>query len=514
MDVAALQKAGTIPPNANWALVTLTTNSLPDEVVAIASSYSDNLRYGAQTPFNGQMTYRWEGGMWQYDAYHDSIITAGNGGTQPIQARFTLFYNRGTKRYDMVQTLQPDGQMSVDVGQLIRSQTPDVNGNTLPPTLASGSYEITDLSHHGAGTLFEGKVIYDKMYGDAAYGCALCCGYATINCSLDSNPLGIPDQGTVPQGVQAEDMCEGGQYDDVSDAFYGSWTTANSSVATADYYGTHTGTGLGSTTSNTHGELNSNDVPHMCPLHGFNPSDGDNTNPTITGSGNTVWYFSGQEPANYPTAITLTSSGGSGTQWNITSGSSDVILSPTTGSSTTVTSSGIAFSASVNNVAITATVTVGEQQLTSAPFYITTRTPYWLVSTGGTETDCDPTWGYESHIPYEIQDQLLTPLPSGIGVNESWTTGVVDDYPGTNWVQGAAEGVQLNSASFEDDIQGETSSYVPVAQCSGTNTTVQHWGQEWWVGSTTSGSGTPVQTDTLQKDLINAAHTYITTPVH
>lgn len=165
-------------------------------------------------------------------------------------------------------------------------------------------------------------------------------------------------------------------------------------------------------------------------------------------------------------------------------------------------------------MAITATVTVGEQQLTSAPFYITTRTPYWLVSTGGTETDCDPTWGYESHIPYEIQDQLLTPLPSGIGVNESWTTGVVDDYPGTNWVQGAAEGVQLNSASFEDDIQGETSSYVPVAQCSGTNTTVQHWGQEWWVGSTTSGSGTPVQTDTLQKDLINAAHTYITTPVH
>lgn len=39
VDVAALQKAGTIPPNADWALVTLVTNSLPDEVVAVASSY-------------------------------------------------------------------------------------------------------------------------------------------------------------------------------------------------------------------------------------------------------------------------------------------------------------------------------------------------------------------------------------------------------------------------------------------------------------------------------------------
>lgn len=84
-----MQKSSVIPPKANWALVTLTTKSLPDEVVAIASSYTDNLRYGAQTPFNDQMTYRWEGGMWEYDAYHDSIITAGNGGTQPIQARFT-----------------------------------------------------------------------------------------------------------------------------------------------------------------------------------------------------------------------------------------------------------------------------------------------------------------------------------------------------------------------------------------------------------------------------------------
>ncbi len=426
VDVAALQKAGTIPLNANWALVTLTTNSLPDEVVAIASSYSDNLRYGAQTPFNDQMTYRWEGGMWAYDAYHDSIITAGNGGTQPIQARFTLFYNQGTKRYDMVQTLQPDGQMWVDVGQLIRSQTPDVNGNTLPSTLTRGSYEIADLSHHGAGTLFEGKVIYDKMYGSAAYGCALCCGYATINCSLDSNPLGIPYEGTSPQGVQAEDMCEGGQYDDVSDAFYGSWTTGNSSVATADYYGTHTGTGIGSTNSNTHGELNSNDVPQRCPLHGYNPSGGDNTAPKITGA-NTLWYFGGQNPNGtaYPISITLSENGVAGT-WNVVSGSDRITLSPTTGTSTTLTPTGNHFSGAVGDTCLT--VTVNEQ--TSNQFCITVRTPWKLVFYS-TATIADSVHGYKTTITYNLDDNLGTVISADIFWNEALGTNQSEN--GSNW---------------------------------------------------------------------------------
>lgn len=175
----------------------------------------------------------------------------------------------------MEQSLQPDQQMWVDVGQLIRMQTPDENGNTLPSTLTTGSYEITDLSHHGAGTLFEGKVIYDKMYGHAAYGCALCCGYAT-DARFWYDPLGIPDSGTADQGVEAPDMCEGGNLEDVSGSFYAHWTTQNSSIATVDSYGTHTGMGLGSTTTNTAGWLNNNDHPRHCPLVQVFPSGNDN----------------------------------------------------------------------------------------------------------------------------------------------------------------------------------------------------------------------------------------------
>src|SRR6266478_6056747 len=110
IDVAALQDGKTLPANANWTSVTVTTNSKPDELVAVAASYDPTLRYGAQTPFSDQLSFKWEGGMWEYDPYHSSIITAGNGGTKPTQAAFTIFYNQGTQRYDLEQTLQPDEQ--------------------------------------------------------------------------------------------------------------------------------------------------------------------------------------------------------------------------------------------------------------------------------------------------------------------------------------------------------------------------------------------------------------------
>jgi hypothetical protein len=202
IDVTALQSAGALPKEAHWTSVTLTTNGLPGEVVAVAASYDSSIRYGAQTPFSDQLTFKWEGGMWEYDhPYHNSIITAGNGGTKPTHAAFTIFYNQGTQRYDLEQTLQPDEQMWIDVGKLIREHIPDKNGNVLPAELTSGSYEFRDLTNKFIGNLFEGKVIYDKTYGQVTYGCSGCCGYTQTK--LYSDPLGIPLLNTTGNGVQA-----------------------------------------------------------------------------------------------------------------------------------------------------------------------------------------------------------------------------------------------------------------------------------------------------------------------
>jgi len=356
IDVAALQEAAILPKEANWTSVILTTNSKPDELMAVAASYDSTLRYGAQTPFSDQLTFRWEGGMWEYDPYHNSVITAGNGGTKPTEAAFTIFYNQGTQRYDLEKTLQPDEQMWIDVGKLIREQVPDKNGKALPPDLTMGSYEFRDLTNRGVGTLFEGKVIYDKTYGHVAYGCAICCGIRSA--SFFYNPLGWPVGSTAPNGVNEWDGCSNAPFDGSGD-FQGSWSTANTAIATVNFYAIHTAVSVGSTTSNANAELNSSNTRLQCPLVPFNPSGGDNVNPTVS-FGNTPLVPLGTpvsttatvNPSTNTTPITLSIRTLSGTGSATFINGSTMTITTTT----SVTLVGQTGSSTPNNMELDATV--------------------------------------------------------------------------------------------------------------------------------------------------------------
>ena len=168
--------------------------------------------------------------------------------------------------------------MWIDVGKLIREHVSDRNGKTLPADLTSGSYEFRDLTNIGVGTLFEGKVIYDKTYGHVAYGCGTCCGYYTPKFFYD--PLLVPVGSTGGNGVTALDQCTQ-KYDDVSADFYGNWSSANTAIVRVDYYGTHTGVSAGSTTSSTSGWLTH--YGHLlCPDWNPTPRGTANVKPTIT----------------------------------------------------------------------------------------------------------------------------------------------------------------------------------------------------------------------------------------
>ncbi len=256
------------------------------------------LHYGAQTPFSDQLAAHWVGGQWDYDPQHDSIITAGNGGTKPTQAAFTIFYNQGSQKYQLEQNLQPGEQMWMDIGKLIRENVPDKTGKTLPSDLTTGSYEFRDLTNKGVGSLFEGKIIYDKTYGHVTYGCSLCCGYTTP-VPLWYNPISVIITSFQDNGVYAWYPCEN-QYDDVSTAFYNGWSSGAPSIVTVDYYGTHHGAAVGSTTSQTYGVLQSNNVHLMCPTHGFTPSGSANVTPTVAFLGTNNYIFEGSDPTVTP----------------------------------------------------------------------------------------------------------------------------------------------------------------------------------------------------------------------
>src|SRR5258708_1423156 len=240
--------------------------------------------------------------------------------------------------------------------------------------------------------------------------------------------------------------------------------------------------------------------------------------PTISGP-NTLWWFKGLAAgvSGYVTQITLTaSSNGNGTsyQWAITAGSDKVSLSTST--SATVQVTGIGQSKNANDVSIT--VTVGGQP--SDPFYLTVRAPY----TFGTDPAhpkpaylSDNTYVWQTDVYNIVLDNLLTPLPTTVSVNEQWTTAVVPDYSGTNWRQPAPNStgcVAITNAELIDGIFGEVSSRIPtpVYNVNQNGTAVQHWGQEWRIGTCTTGAGPRVETNTLQKYTDHAAYTGVTTP--
>jgi hypothetical protein len=243
VDVAALQAQKLIPADAHWAAVVLSAPIQPDELLAVAASYDQSGRYGAQTPFSDQLAFHWEGGMWQVDSTHNSLITATNGGSQAVQAELTILYNHGSSQYKVEQTLAPDEQMLVDLGKLIRNQVPDKDGHTLPPDLTSGAYRLRDLTDTAVGNLYEGKVIVDKTYGHAAYGCGICCGY--VDALMGYDPLGVAVASSSAQQVYVEESCGGGTVLLTED--FPTWSTGNTAIATANK-NTISGVAAGTTT--------------------------------------------------------------------------------------------------------------------------------------------------------------------------------------------------------------------------------------------------------------------------
>ncbi|MGH9530735.1 MAG: hypothetical protein ACRD2S_12555 [Terriglobales bacterium] len=211
-----------------WGTVRLAYSGLISDLVAVALSYDVTNRYGLQTPFTEDTNRLFKGSMWHVDATHNTLITTGNGGSEPTAAQVTLFYNGGKSKYRVEKVLAPNQQLWLDVGQVIRNQLPDSDGNKVPPDTLTGSYELRDLDHPTVGLLYEGKLVIDKTYGHASYGCGECCAF--VRAQLIPNPFAGPPGIDNMDTLQALEQC-GGAWMDVSTWAY-SWSSSNTSVAT------------------------------------------------------------------------------------------------------------------------------------------------------------------------------------------------------------------------------------------------------------------------------------------
>jgi hypothetical protein len=507
LRLADFQQAGQIPEDATWGTVSLGYTGRSGDLVAVAMSYDKTSRYGSQTPFIEGTSRLFKGSMWHVDGTHNTLITTGNGGTEPTRAQVTLFYNAGQGKYRVEQSLAPGGQIWLNVADLIRNQVPDSDGKTIPPDVMAGSYELRDLDHPVLGLLYEGKLVVDKTYGHASYGCAHCCGYSSAR--LWQNPFAGPVGIDNPDTYQAYGVCESQWYD--MDLFL-SPHSSNTSVATLTGQTLHT-VAVGSATAS-----GKNTLPFQAPSGGLcSPAPMTGTQPvtvkpTISGP-NTLWWFNGLSlgVSGYSSQITLTTSTASSYQWAIASGSDKVQLGGS-GQNQSVQVTSIGQSTSANDVSIT--VTSGG--ISSDPFYLTVKAPYQLGLDPSQPTpvySMDSTYIWDTDIYYTIEDNFGVPMQVSLPINESFPGSVVNDYSGTDWRQGLAQCLSL-ATTFYDHLGGETSGRTPtpVYNPSWTGGKVQHWSQDWRVGTCNIGFGPRVQSDTIQKWTDHALHTNIISP--
>jgi hypothetical protein len=245
------------------------------------------------------------------------------------------------EKYELEQTLQPDEQMWIDVGKLIREHVPDKNGKTLPADVTSGSFEVRDLTDIAIGSLFEGKITYDKTYGHVAYGCARCCTYSGIG--MDFNPLGIPFQGSSQNGVSAWESCAN-RFVSVSFGFSNGWSTINTAIATVNGTGLHTGHSVGSTGTQAFGRLVTQRAVN-CPASDVLASGGANV---------TKLSCTSSVARGGTATCTVTPTGVAVSNWKFTDSSNNTVTRSTntgtlvTGGTISVSANSIPLSANIN----------------------------------------------------------------------------------------------------------------------------------------------------------------------
>jgi hypothetical protein len=487
--------------------------------VAVAASYDDSLRYGAQTPFSDQLAFQLEGGSWQVDANHNSIIAAGNGGSKPVQARLTFFYAGGAKRYQLERTIAPDDQMWVNVGDLIRNSIPDKNGNTLPSDLTTGAYQLLDLADAPAPALYEGKVVTDKTFGHATYGCMICCGYRGV--SFNPDPFDTYVSGASSVNAIGYNACGSGT--SVVNGYMTTWWSGNSSIMSVSPHSA-TGVSIGSTSINA-------DAPNFpergildgmtCPVQDTQDTGTGNVAPTLSLS-NALFYNGGLPlPSTFTesqTSTVITASGASGGsyEWSLSSPSGAIAsfsssssVTTTTTTSNTVTIYAAGPSKNIDDLTITLNWTPsGGSPLTSTTT-ASVDSPYSLsliaqTPLGGAQT-CNPlatgSLGWYTKYTWQMNSYFRNPL-LGMSVNENFTNISISIQPGygytangTAGLSGIATFTDTYCASFSDD--GAITTKPP--QNPPLSTVVDSATQTYRLGSTAVESGTVVQTQTLTR---------------
>ncbi len=433
------------------------------------------------------------------------------------QQWFNVQISAGKTVWSKSYQLQPQQTEAVVINDLIKTGAKDNHGVAFPSDIWSGQAGWSvPQKNAGQGRLMQSNRDRAMARNFSCSNTVQVCQAAIDNADSFFLLGQTVDFGQINFGVCYQ-SCSGTPVGNGELGYSYSWDTENSNVAsisgssqnqTVNLYGA----GIGGTMIDAYVS------DFYCSIQASPPAPATVT--PVLSSSKSLWFLGPgiAAPANWPLGSTqsvITASGASGGNfnWSITGGilsfSSSSQQSSTTTSGNSVTVYSIGASTSADDVTVNLSwYPSGGGSAIPADLDLQVDSPYELIPTTnsyyGVQTSCNPpdsgTAGFSSFIGYSIMSYFGVAI-SNIPVNEQFGS-MAYDYSGTNWPAFTAGSFTPTSSTFADIIclafPTGTPPTLPPQRPLGT-LTVEHAAQAWRIGSTTSGQGILVQTDTHQK---------------
>jgi hypothetical protein len=333
---------------------------------------------------------------WSTGNGDDTMVTVWNPADEAQDYALKLFFSGG--HYTVPIHLEARATRTFNISEIIQSQVPDADGNSVPATVREGSMKITGGHADNEHILvaMDGGIYNVRKATCQGETCVTCDGATSY--SVAANPFGVPVGGQTQLNV-TDTWCAGTQYNLTSSS---SWASDNTSVATVQTGMTH-GVSAGSANISATNQSEPICARNVC-YNGVSPcpvgkggggSAPGTVTPSITSVDPTITTIGSNS-----VQITINGSGfGTSATVNLPSGFNS------TGQGTTdtriVITVNIAFTARVGNNSIT--VSANGQTSNSATFQV--DGPYHMIVQSDTTGKCSGcTTTVRRLITYQIQN--------------------------------------------------------------------------------------------------------------
>jgi hypothetical protein len=244
-----------LPPSTHWVSLELSYRDAQAGLGMMLVSTSSEARTSIRSVLNWVESISREGWVWRAGSQFNTLLGIFNSDEHEAKISISLdYYSQGIRNtYDLPERVMPPRSAELlNIGDIVRAQAPDKDGDVIPLDVEFGGYSVRKLGSDRSGNLTTEALIFSVGSGPllSVYNTG-CCENQPYICP---NPLtGCVDhmsgqaETTGSFKILANNSCTG-EPDDLTDSSFLQYASTNSGVAYGDLLGTMRSAGAGTAT--------------------------------------------------------------------------------------------------------------------------------------------------------------------------------------------------------------------------------------------------------------------------